>query len=237
MSRESRLRNGSYEYAQINVNSASVDDLILRGNGFVRRKPNFSAFFQYERPRQGNWAYDIETEIFSGGLSGNQHIGYYVELEPKYFISDAFNLYLGLSATRSRDWLVWQRDNLIGSFERRNAELSAGFNWTLTNRQELRLKLQAIGLSANLRQAYRIDARGDAIESGDDIEDFSVRNLGVQLRYRYEMAPLSYIYVVYGRGGYRQELVSDQSGGLLGDSFSLRDDEQLLVKFSYRFER
>ena len=30
-------------------------------------------------------------------------------------------------------------------------------------------------------------------------------NLGVQLRYRYEFAPLSYLYVVYGRGGYEQE--------------------------------
>ena len=29
-----------------------------------------------------------------------------------------------------------------------------------------------------------------------------VRNLGVQLRYRFELAPLSYLYVVYGRGGY-----------------------------------
>jgi hypothetical protein len=237
MSRESRLRNGSYEYLQINVNSASIDDLILRGNGFVRRPPNFNSFFQYERPRRGNWAYDVEAEVFSGGLSGNDRIGYYLEIEPKYFISDAFNLYVGVSATRSRDWLVWQHDNLLGSFERRNAELSAGFNWTLTNRQELRLKLQAIGLSADLRQAYRVDGAGNALESGDAIDDFSVRTLGVQIRYRYELAPLSYLYVVYGRGGYREELVNEQSGSLLGDSFSLRDDEQLLVKFSYRFEK
>ena len=41
---------------------------------------------------------------------------------------------------------------------------------------------------------------------------------------------------MYGRGGFRNEPVSDDSVGLLGDSFSLRDDEQLLVKFSYRFE-
>jgi hypothetical protein len=51
------------------------------------------------------------------------------------------------------------------------------------------------------------------------------------------MAPLSYLYVVYGRGGYRQDTASRGSGGLLGDSFSLRDDEQLLIKFSYRFEK
>jgi hypothetical protein len=236
VSRESRLRNGSYEYAQVNVNAAGIDDLILRGNGFVNRPPNFNSFFQYDRPRRGRWAYSAELEIFSGGLSGNERIGYWFELEPRYFVSDAFNLYVGLSAARNRDWLVWQRDNLLGSFERRNAELSAGFHWTVSNRQELRLKLQAIGLNAQLRQGFRIDPAGNAVATAEPIDDFSVRNLGVQLRYRFELAPLSYLYVVYGRGGFQSEPTSQDSGGLLGDSFSLRDDEQLLVKFSYRFE-
>jgi hypothetical protein len=63
-----------------------------------------------------------------------------------------------------------------------------------------------------------------------------VRNLGFQIRYRYEVAPLSYLYVVYGRGGYRQDAFSDEPGHLLRDTFALRDDEQFFVKFSYRFE-
>ncbi|HUQ12599.1 MAG TPA: DUF5916 domain-containing protein [Steroidobacteraceae bacterium] len=236
MSRESRLRNGSYEYGQINVNSAGVDDLILRGNGFVKRPPNFNSFFELDRPRKGNWGFHGELEISSGGLEGNRNLGYFAELTPKYFISDAFNIYVGLTSSRNPDWLVWQRENLLGSFGRRNAEISAGFNWTMTNRQELRLKLQAIGLDARLRQGYRIDAAGNALETAEAIDDFTVRNLGVQLRYRFEIAPLSYLYVVYGRGGFRNEPRTEDSVGLLGDSFSLRDDEQLLVKFSYRFE-
>jgi hypothetical protein len=236
MSRESRLRNGSYEYAQINVNSAGIDDLILRGNGFVNRPPNFNTYFEFDRPRKGNWGFHGELEIFSGGLEGNENIGYWMELTPKYFISDAFNVYLGVTSSRNPDWLVWQHDNLLGSFDRRNAELSAGFNWTITTRHELRLKLQAIGLEANLRQGYRIDPAGNAIETAEPVDDFTVRNLGVQLRYRFEMAPLSYLYVVYGRGGFRNEPQTDNSIGLLSDSFSLKDDEQLLVKFSYRFE-
>lgn len=63
-----------------------------------------------------------------------------------------------------------------------------------------------------------------------------MRNLGLQIRYRYELAPLSYLYVVYGRGGYREEPEHRDSGRLLRDSFSLRDDDQVLVKLSYRFE-
>jgi hypothetical protein len=63
-----------------------------------------------------------------------------------------------------------------------------------------------------------------------------VNTLGFQIRYRYELAPLSYLYVVYGRGGFDQDPAAEGAGGLLRDRFQLRDDEQLLVKFSYRFE-
>ncbi len=236
LSREGRLRNGSYEYAQININSAGVDDLLTRGHGSVRRPGSFNAYYQFQRPRKGNWAHEVETELFSGGLSGNSRIGYSLKYDARYFISDAFNIHAGFYTDHSPDWLVWQRDNLIGGFERREFDLNAGLDWTIDDHQELRVKLQAIALDADLRQAWRVGASGTAIASDEPVDDFSLRNLGFQIRYRYEIAPLSYLYVVYGRGGYQQDAFSDTTGHLLRDSFSLRDDEQLLVKFSYRFE-
>jgi hypothetical protein len=236
VSRESRLRNGSYEYGEINVNSAGVDDLLTRGNGVLKRPPSFRSYFEYERPRSGRWAYLVEMEAFSGGLSGNDEVGYRAEVEPKYFISDAFNVYVGLSMERIPDWLVWQRENLIGSFDARETQLNAGLNWTITNRQELRVKLQAIGLDAHVKQGYRVDSSGNAIPTAEPVEDLSVRSLGLQIRYRFELAPLSYLYVVYGRGGYEEDVFVEHAGRSVRDSFSLRDDEQLVVKVSYRFE-
>lgn len=236
ISRESRLRNGSYEYGQINVNSAGADDLLTRGHGSVNLPPNFNSYFEYQRPRKGHWSYRTEAELFSGGIDGNDRVGYRLYVEPTYFINDAFNVYVGGSAIRTPDWLIWQSDNLIGSFDGMQTEFDLGFNWTVTNRQELRLKLQAIGVNADLRQGYRVDSQGHAVATGEAIDDFDVSNLGVQLRYRFELAPLSYLYVVYGRGGYEETFATDNDGRPLRDSFSLRDDEQLLVKFSYRFE-
>jgi hypothetical protein len=136
-------------------------------------------------------------------------------------------------------WLVWQHDNLIGSFDRRSLELESGLDWYISGRSELRLKLQAIGLDAKLRGAYRVAANGRAVASDDPVDSFGVRNLGLQIRYRYELAPLSYLYVVYGRGGYEQAPILDGVSGapqFLRDSFSLRDTEQWLVKLNYRFD-
>ncbi|MEO8064575.1 MAG: DUF5916 domain-containing protein [Pseudomonadota bacterium] len=236
MSRESRLRNGAYQYAQINVNSAGHDSLLTRGNGIADTPGNFNAYFEYERPRQGNWSYLFELNASTGGFVGNDRLGYNLHLEPTYFVSDAFNLYVGLQHTFTPDWLVWQGENLVGGFDGRETNLNAGFNWTINTRQELRLKLQAIAIDAREKTAYRIAPDGEPVETSDPIDDFSVRNLGFQIRYRYELGPLSYVYVVYGRGGFDQEDSAENSGRLLRDSFRLRDDEQLLVKVSYRFE-
>ena len=54
--------------------------------------------------------------------------------------------------------------------------------------------------------------------TSDPVDDFSVETLGVQLRYRYEFEPLSYLYVVYGRGGYQQDPVDEDTGGKVRDA-------------------
>src|SRR3546814_16085617 len=68
-----------------------------------------------------------------------------------------------LSWQRIPDWLVWQHDNLIGRFDQHTLQLDAGFDWAIDPRQELRVKLQAIGLDARLRGGYRVGANGRAV--------------------------------------------------------------------------
>ena len=97
-----------------------------------------------------------------------------------------------------------------------------------------------IALDAKVKQAWRVDTQGNSIAANhlvnDTIKDFNLNNLGFQIRYRYELAPLSDLYVVYSRGGFGyQEDTPRDPFNLLGDAFSLRNDELFLVKLSYRF--
>ena len=51
--------------------------------------------------------------------------------------------------------------------------------------------------------------------TNDPVDDFSLSNLGFQVRYRWEFKPLSYLYVVYGRGGdLFNEFAADDSDAL-----------------------
>ena len=235
--RNSDLRNGANEIVQLNVNSAGWDDLLTRGNGALFLPPSVDLVYERVSPRHGDWAFKLDAEAISGGLGGNRQIGYDIKFIPTYFISDAFRVYAGPYYEHIPDWLVWQRESgVVGRFNEHSLQLDAGFDWSIDSRQELRLKLQAIGLDARARGGYRVGANGRAVASGEPVEDFSVRNLGLQIRYRYELAPLSYLYVVYGRGGYAQDDFTGTTTDALRNSFALRDDEQLLVKLSYRFD-
>ena len=233
--RISTLRNGSTEDVELNIDSAAWDDLLTRGHGALYLPPTFDLMFEHDSPRHGNWSYKLPVEVVSGGLGGNRSVGWDVKFLPTYYVSDRFSVYAGPYLQYVPDWLVWQHDNLVGRYEQRSLELDSGFDWSIDGHQELRLKLQAIGLDAGLRGGYVVAANGRAVASDEPVGSFGVRNLGLQIRYRYELAPLSYLYVVYGRGGYALDDLRRDTFSQFGNSFALRDDEQLLVKLDYRF--
>jgi hypothetical protein len=174
---------------------------------------------------------------FAEGLEGVEGMGAELGFEPKLHLSDTLAIEGEFSWRHTPDWLLWRGGDRLGSYRSDLARIGANLQWQIGTRQELRIKLETIALDARLRQAWQVGADGQpiAIDAPADITDFSLANLGLQVRWRYELAPLSDLYVVYGRGG---GVFMDEGRGiadLLGDSTDLRDADQLLVKISYRF--
>ena len=68
------------------------------------------------------------------------------------------------------------------------------------------------------------------------MDDFSVSDTAVQLRYRYELAPLSDIFLVYTRGGFWQDADSGVGPGrLFQNGWDEKHTEGFLAKIRYRF--
>jgi hypothetical protein len=236
LSRSSELRNGGSEFWELASYTAGFDDLILRGNGVVKVPEKVFAYFESFRPRKGAWAFYLESRLAAEGLDGIKGTGGYVYLEPQYHFNDRINVALGMQLQRTPDWLLWQGGNQLATFDAQTLQLNAAFNWIIASNQELRVKLQAIGLEAEVEQPWRVAVDGNAVRSDDPVTGFSLRNMGFQVRYRYELAPLSDLYVVYARGGAMFDPFVRSATEQFSRSFDLRDDEQLLVKLSYRFE-
>ena len=233
--RESRRRAGSVFNTSLEVTGAGVDDLISRGHGDVQMDARLVALtHNYQSARLGKW------RVFAAGSllqEGNDDFAFEADSKIEHFTRDDLSWSVRGVMRWSRDWLIWQEDNLLASFARRRAILQSDLNWFPAARHELRIKLQWLAIDAYDPQPLRIDPSGQLIESTDEVQPFEVNNFGLQIRYRWTFAPQSDLYVVYGRGGisFEEGEARDGFGGLLESAAELRDSDQLLVKARYRF--
>ncbi|MDB6164166.1 MAG: hypothetical protein JWL98_1598, partial [Xanthomonadaceae bacterium] len=243
--RASDTRDGGNEFIEISQFFPGHDDLITRGNGVVRVPGKLYGYFERFHPRKDRWSLYWRVRYSAEGLGGPRHGAFDIDINPTYFVSDNLSLFAELFAWHNPDWLIWPcgnasncpgGNNVVATYNANQLQLNGGVQWTISARQELRLKLETIALDARTRQAWRVAPDGTPVASNDPVSDFSLRNLGFQIRYRYELAPLSNLYIAYVRGGFGYQDFSRDVVPLLGDSFSLHDSEQLLIKLSYRFE-
>ena len=246
INRTSDRRDGGNEFAEIAAYSSGQDDLITRGHGVVKMPEKLFVNYERFRPRRGNWAFEGEAHYEAEGLGGAGKGMIQLFFQPTYYINDDLSLFAGLQLEHNPDWLLWREDNLLGTYRSNLAYLTAGSTWLIDDKQELRVRLEAIGLDADALQAWCVAGDGTPVARDEEIPDIALRNLGFQIRYRYELAPLSYLYIAYVRGGSLYQEIVDEAGGVrrdpfdvgdeFRDAFDLRDSEQFLVKLSYRFE-
>ena len=240
----SQRRDGGNFHGDLEVRSGAFDDEITRGHRAMRTRPGASAHIHRILPRRGAWQIGAELNLgVASGVRDDRPYRWSSLVRGTYFISDALSLELALGHRRDQELLIWQgnrlgagHDNVVAGFRMQRHDLSASLNWNIGTRQELRVKLEALGFEADDPTAWRIGADGRGVRSNDPVQPFSLRNMGFQVRYRYELAPLSNLYVVYGRGGFGYDPYAVGAFDQFQDAFSLRNDEQLVVKLAYRFE-
>jgi hypothetical protein len=153
-----------------------------------------------------------------------------------WYPSKNLNLDLRVGPNWSRDWLIWVQGTQLGSFSRRQLTAQLSANWFPAVKHELRLKTQWAIVSAEAEQSYYSGDDGRLIPDNQPMDDFAQINFGLQFRYRYEIGPLSDLYLVYSRGGFDYRNNPNQDAlSLLTDSTQLRDADQILAKLRYRF--
>ena len=230
--RDAKYRNAWSSYVDARVYSSGIDDLISRGNGPVKLDPRIGLYFDTTSPRIGDFAFVFSTYTFQEGVSG---LAERLSFTTLWYPSEQLTLRMDLYPYYEDDWLLWDHDNVFGSYRARRLDYDFRLDWVPTPRHELRIKWEWIGIDAELRDAYRTTDSGRLIRSEDELPSFTVNSLGFQIRYRYKLGPLSDLYLVYGRGG--SQFVDDDSrrvDGLFEHMVDVRDADQFLIKFRYR---
>ena len=110
----------------------------------------------------------------------------------------------------------------------------------LSARQQFRATLQWTGINASEHDFWQLpDELGSLIvrtvDPLEDSSDFTISRMTAQLRYRWEIAPMSDLFVVYTRGSNVPSLGHADFDRLFRESLSDPIVDVLVIKLRYRF--
>ena len=157
----------------------------------------------FDSPRYKKWSFGGDIGYSRAGAyptwgsDGNKRNTY--RFGVSYFPNEEFQLYLGSKKIKEQEWLKWVEANRLGAFTKSQRNLDFTMTFLRGNKHELRLKNQIIMIKANNPISLEAQNTGEIFASDFELQPFNLSENSLQIRYRYEFAPLSYFYLVYTR--------------------------------------
>ena len=173
-----------------------------------------------------------ETSDTNSDLRSEGHtIGYGILMK----ISENLKIFLSpIEYQTQSNWSVWRTDNLFGYYDKEMISSGINLDWFIGDRQEIRLKGKIYGIKANQARAYRADSSGYLNASNDSLDPFELSETAFQVRYKYQFAPLSDLYVVYTRGGKYNFSRENSFEKIYSGAWSNQNLDKFIVKLRYK---
>jgi hypothetical protein len=207
---------------------------------FVKIKKKKNITLDYEAVNYKFWTYDWRVSFEKGDKyhSWNSE-GYkreFYKIAGSYFPNDNLKINLQYRIRKENEWLIWTEDNKFGLYDSEQDTVSIGLNWFSGNKHEIRLKSQFIALHADNPRSLISDSGGYLYDSDDLIKPFTQGVVSFQVRYKYEIAPLSYLYLVYSKGGTNYGEDEDFSTSeIFNQPWKNPSDEVYSIKFRLKY--
>ncbi|MCZ0942113.1 MAG: DUF5916 domain-containing protein [Gammaproteobacteria bacterium] len=213
------------------------DDLDSFGNGAYRVEERAEVLFEYASDASQPLSWSLGGGFAEEGLGGHS---FHAKAGLNWQPNDRLSGRLSVRRDDRDGWLLHQAQDKFATFAADQLQATVSLDYFLTARQQFRASLQWVGVKATEQRFLRIPATpGDLIPSPRPADlaafDFSVSQMALQVRYRWQLAPLSDLFVVYTR-------FADQSRRLDGAGFddlfrdAFRDPlgDLFVVKLRYR---
>lgn len=215
------------------------DDRNSFGNGTFATRERTSYFLDYttnpSKPVSVNIGYNSVGEYVSG-RSLETHGG--VTWRPQ----DNISFSTKITYNDRSGWLLHQEAQNFTAFDAEQWDTELNLEYFATAKQQFTLALQWVGIRATEDRFYYLPT--ESASRNRDLElvakpagptdSFSLSQLNFQFRYRWQIAPLSDLFVVYTRGDNRRTMLED-FGSSFESSWNDPLGDQLVVKLRYRF--
>ena len=207
---------------------------------FVKIKKKKNITLDFEAVNYKFWTYDWRISFEKGDKYNSWNSdGYkreFYKIAGSYFPNDNLKINLQYRIRKENEWLIWTDDNKFGLYDSEQDTVSIGLNWFSGNKHEIRLKSQFVALQADNPQSLISDNGGYLYDSDDLIKPFTQGVVSFQVRYKYEIAPLSYLYLVYSKGGTSYDEDEDYSKSeIFNQPWNNPSDEVYSIKFRLKY--
>lgn len=213
------------------------DDRNSRGNGVYKIEDRWASEWSWGSNTGLPFSYSI------GGSVQQEELGdptYEVKTGFTFKPTDRFSFDLDLIYRRRHNWLVYQQERDLTAFHADEWHPQVVMDVFFSARQQLRFTMQWAGIKADEQSFWAVPpGDGELVPVAKDplepTDDFTLSRLTAQLRYRWEIAPLSDLFVVFTRGSNIPNRIDDSFDQLLRDAATDPIIDLLVVKLRYRF--
>ena len=214
---------------------AAYDDRDSRGNGAYRTESRRWAelLLATDASQRASWSFVLGaqqenlggwTSLVGAGVTLRPVGSMVIELDLKY---------------RDRDgWIVYQGGRDFGRYHADELTPAIKFNWFFAAGHQLGLTLQWVGVKADGDGYYRVpEGDGDLqpVAPPRTNYDFTASLLTMQARYRWEIAPLTDLYLVYNRGNTLPNQVEAGFDDLFEEAIQQPIIDYVVLKLRWRF--
>lgn len=207
---------------------------------YVKVKNKVSITADYEAINYKYWTYDWRVSFDRGDKydtwdSKGNHKKFF-KIAGSFFPNDFMKINTQLRIREESEWLNWIDSNNLATYDLTQKTISIDMNWFKGNKHEIRLKSQFVALEADNPRSLASDINGYLSQSNSEVKSFTKGIASFQLRYKYEIAPLSYLFVVYSKGGDDYEEETDRgTSSILKSPWENPSDELFSIKFRLKF--
>ena len=204
------------------------------GNGTYkladRGRVNFSYRTDTSRPLSVRGKVSYEAGDIYGGTTE-------LEGEINWRPSENLSVELKVEYKDLDGWLLHQEDKNFTTFVGNQWEPELRLEYFPTAMQQFRIALQWVGIRAEEDRFYTLVTDGDSLVEGSKppgpTDDFSISSLNFQVRYRWQIAPLSDLFVVYTKADSRRTDLMEFND-MFRQSWQEPLGDQLVIKLRYR---
>lgn len=225
---------------QLNVNlryfPPRVDDRLSRGNGTYKIPHRWAYDLNWSSDRSRPFSYNLGIGNAEEDL-GPSNITYTAGFQ--WQPNDRFVTGMEVDYRDREAWLVHRGGDRLTAFEATEWSPEINASYFITAKQQFRLALQWTGIKAQEDKFLRIDQTDvrhliETAKPNATSDNFTVSRMSFQARYRWEIAPLSDLFIVYTRGSNLPTDLGSDYQNLLFDAWSERITDTWVVKLRYR---